>query len=222
MEVAEIFESISGEFGSTTRQGSLVTFIRFFGCPIGCAYCDSPDSWKSSSYTNMTPEEILSTVEQLGNKHVIITGGEPVCQKELPTLLEKLCASDSVRNVVIETSGIHPGFTLHPEFDMEWKIDWAADYKLPSSKSEYANLNTFPWKEMEMSDLVKFLILTEEDLGEAIDAALSLIEITFDNSPRFVFTPGPNINVDQMIRRLKENGINFVINVQIHKILGVA
>ncbi len=58
LPVSEIFYSLQGE-GLRTAQPSF--FIRFAGCNLNCWYCDT----NTSSYSWMSPKEILKEVEQL-------------------------------------------------------------------------------------------------------------------------------------------------------------
>lgn len=44
--VNEIFQSVQGE---GLHTGSLATFIRLQGCPVGCKWCDSVRTWASSN-----------------------------------------------------------------------------------------------------------------------------------------------------------------------------
>lgn len=48
-QVAEIFNTISGEIPTTGQQA---TFIRLFGCPVGCRFCDTLYTvpWDKSGY----------------------------------------------------------------------------------------------------------------------------------------------------------------------------
>jgi 7-carboxy-7-deazaguanine synthase len=221
MDVIEIFESISGEVGITIPQGSPCTFVRFFGCPVGCVYCDTEDSWDKQTFRQfMAPYEILAKVEELGNENVIITGGEPFCQHDLEELLIVLGESEHIESVVVETAGIPAPFDI---VNSPSKTTFAVDYKLPSAKSNYPALNTFPYHKLGETDLVKFLIDTQEDLSLALDKCQRIqSQLRNMGVPTFVFSPMDNKNVSETLSALKRRNIEGIINVQIHKILGVA
>ena len=79
MKIVEKFISIDGE-GPTA--GGLSVFIRFAGCNLHCAWCDTCYAQKEYSYTeDLTVSEIVDYVRSTGVKHVTITGGEPLLQR---------------------------------------------------------------------------------------------------------------------------------------------
>ncbi len=109
MHIAEIFKSIQGE-GRLTGTESL--FVRASGCNLRCGYCDTPYASWSPEGDDLSVEEILGQVEQLGRtaterpspvRHVIITGGEPMLFAELIPLCARLRRDG--RHVTIETAG---------------------------------------------------------------------------------------------------------------------
>ena len=74
----EIFCSIQGE---SSDSGLPCIFVRLYGCPVGCVYCDqpqTPDQRKRISIANI----VNSVSKYKGVKNVCITGGEPLIYKE--------------------------------------------------------------------------------------------------------------------------------------------
>ena len=107
MVIAETFSSIQGE---GTLAGVPAFFIRTSGCNLRCSWCDTP-------YTSWRPERQRRSVRALlgaatvaGLRHVVITGGEPLLQRELGDLTRGLAANG--HHITVETAG-----TLAPEFD---------------------------------------------------------------------------------------------------------
>ncbi|MBI5038443.1 MAG: radical SAM protein, partial [Nitrospirae bacterium] len=78
MKVNEIFKSIQGE---TTFQGVPSLFIRTTGCNLRCNWCDTRYAYDDG--TDYTVDEILKIVGKYQYKYVVITGGEPLTQKEV-------------------------------------------------------------------------------------------------------------------------------------------
>ena len=219
MKIVDIFESISGEVGTTILQGESCSFIRFYGCPFACVYCDTPESWHpNTNYKEHTPYELIDMLEKIGNPNVIVTGGEPLMQADIEEFLSELSERAFVKNIVVETAGVCPSFNIH----LWGKVSWAVDYKLPSAKSDFLAINTFPFKYLDDSNLIKFLIETEEDLNLAIEKCKTLNDDCRYGIPLLVFSPMNNKGVDKILTRTKEAGIQIVLNVQIHKILGIA
>jgi 7-carboxy-7-deazaguanine synthase len=107
MFTSETFTSIQGE-GMLAGVPSF--FIRTSGCNLRCAWCDTP-------YTSWQPEGRRRSVGTLVEeatvaalRHVVITGGEPLLQRELGDLTRALAANG--HHVTVETAG-----TLAPEFE---------------------------------------------------------------------------------------------------------
>ena len=82
MKVYSIFKSLQGE-GLTI--GAPTAFIRTSGCPLRCTYCDTPQAFDKGE--QMTLDAILKKVGHLKCRHVCLTGGEPLAQKDAPKLV---------------------------------------------------------------------------------------------------------------------------------------
>jgi 7-carboxy-7-deazaguanine synthase len=98
--VAETFASIQGE-GMLAGVPSF--FIRTSGCNLRCAWCDTP-------YTSWAPEgervavaDLVVGAERSGLRHVVVTGGEPLLQREIGALTAALAARG--HHLTIETAG---------------------------------------------------------------------------------------------------------------------
>lgn len=100
MRVAEIYKSVQGE-GFLT--GTESTFVRTSGCNLRCWYCDTPYASWSPEGDDLSVEEILDRVDQLGAVHVVLTGGEPMLFAELIPLSAGLRRGG--HHVTIETAG---------------------------------------------------------------------------------------------------------------------
>src|SRR5512136_509293 len=100
MRITEIYSSIQGE---SQYAGLPCTLVRTTGCDLRCSYCDS--SYAFSGGKQLSLREICDEVERLDMPFVLLTGGEPMLQPELPELAAMLLATG--RKVAIETSGAH-------------------------------------------------------------------------------------------------------------------
>ncbi|MFH1884204.1 MAG: 7-carboxy-7-deazaguanine synthase QueE [Planctomycetota bacterium] len=108
MRVNEIFYSLQGE---GFLAGVPSVFVRLAGCPLRCKWCDTKYAWDQRAGQDYTIAEIVQTVlrkESLGQqwpcKFVVITGGEPMINSDLPKLVQQLKAAD--KHITIETAGI--------------------------------------------------------------------------------------------------------------------
>ena len=127
----EIFQSLQGE-GPTI--GTPAVFLRLAQCNLACSWCDTRYTWDwehydydkevVSLYTTEAEERIL----ELGCRHLVITGGEPLLQQQE---LAPLVASLKERGFYceVETNG-----TIVPLPDLAEKIDqWNVSPKLATS-----------------------------------------------------------------------------------------
>lgn len=109
MYIAETFTSLQGE-GILVGMPSF--FIRSSGCNLRCRWCDTP-------YTSWLPEGERLPVEALveeamvsGVRHAVVTGGEPLLQREVGVLTRRLRAAGL--HVTVETAG-----TRDPDFECD-------------------------------------------------------------------------------------------------------
>jgi 7-carboxy-7-deazaguanine synthase len=149
MKITEIYSSIQGE---TQYAGLLCTLVRTTGCDLRCNYCDSAFAFQGGQ--DLTLDEILAEVERLGAPMVLLTGGEPMLQRELPALAGRLIAAGY--RVMIETSGAHPLDSLPGE------VVRVVDIKTPAS-GESARMRWELLGELRPRDAVKFVLADELD-----------------------------------------------------------
>ena len=100
INVTELFISIQGE---GIDAGAPSFFIRTSGCSIGCKYCDTKYSWGRGKEWKI--DDLIEEVLKSKIPEVVITGGEPVEEKNLPVLIRKLSDIDSIRKITLETCG---------------------------------------------------------------------------------------------------------------------
>ncbi|MCS6818140.1 MAG: radical SAM protein [Blastocatellia bacterium] len=161
MWVTEIFHSIQGE---SSYAGLPCTFVRLTGCNLRCVYCDTTYAFFGGQ--KMSVEEVIARVLEFWEgieprfPLVEITGGEPLLQKDVYPLAERLC--DLGFTVLIETGGQLPIWHLDP------RVVRIMDIKTPGSGHEHANL----WENIEHlrpRDEVKFVLMDRRDFEWASD-----------------------------------------------------
>jgi organic radical activating enzyme len=98
LQLAEIFYSIQGEGAFT---GTPAVFVRLAGCNLACDFCDTDYSLKFFA----SVDEVVERVAELGGDcpMVILTGGEPLAQRETMPLIEALRSAG--KRVHIESNG---------------------------------------------------------------------------------------------------------------------
>jgi len=101
MKINDFFYSLQGE---GFLAGVPSVFVRLAGCPLRCRWCDTKYAWDPTAGDNYTIAEIVQSVQQWKCKHVVITGGEPMTNPDLPQLVCEL--KKSRKHITIETAGI--------------------------------------------------------------------------------------------------------------------
>jgi len=101
MRVNEIFYSLQGE---GFLAGVASVFVRLAGCSLRCRWCDTKYAWDKEAGDDYSIERIVETIQRYQSRFVVITGGEPMINSDLPELVQKLKACG--KHITIETSGI--------------------------------------------------------------------------------------------------------------------
>jgi 7-carboxy-7-deazaguanine synthase len=98
--IAELFYSLQGE-GALVGVPSF--FIRTSGCNLRCAWCDTPYASWDPEGTDLPLDRILDEAAAHPTRYVVVTGGEPLIQREIVPLTERLRARGL--HITIETAG---------------------------------------------------------------------------------------------------------------------
>ncbi|MBF0444139.1 MAG: 7-carboxy-7-deazaguanine synthase QueE [Magnetococcales bacterium] len=135
--LCDIFSSIQGE---GTWSGRAMVFLRFWGCPLSCSWCDEPLHKDPKARIEMTIDSILKEIELIGPKipSVLLTGGEPLAVKELPRLIVEL--KKAGKWLGMESSGVG--------YDIPDGLDW-----LTISPKKAVSL-----EKMERANEIKFIV----------------------------------------------------------------
>ena len=156
LRINEIFFSIQGE---STWAGLPCVFVRLTGCHLRCTYCDTEYAFKEGATRAI--DSIVEEVQRHPTRIVEITGGEPLLQPRVHTLISRLC--DLGYTVLVETSGACDISTCDP------RSIRIMDLKTPGSGEVERNL----WSNIEHlrpNDEVKFVITSREDYEWAREA----------------------------------------------------
>ena len=157
--IVETFLSIDGE---GIRTGLPVVFVRFFGCNLRCAYCDTKYSYTNkknverTEYRQLSSEELTKEIMGYNCNRVTFTGGEPLLQKDY---IKWFAESFPHIEINIETNGSLP----ISEFVNYKNVIITMDWKCESSKmsDEMFNDNLLKLRD---NDVLKFVVGTDEDL----------------------------------------------------------
>lgn len=202
MKVSELFYSLQGE-GRTS--GLPTIFVRTTGCNLRCTYCDTTYAYEKGK--TMTSDEILHSIAQYPSRTVCITGGEPLLQPDIDSLISLLLQNRY--HVSIETNGSRP---IRPYIDDD-NIMVSLDIKCPSSKMqqtmELANL-----KYLRPIDQVKFVIGDRVDYDYA-----SQILCNHPTKAVVFFQPVWGTDTAKLAGWILEDGLGVRLGIQLHKYL---
>ena len=201
LNITEIFYSLQGE---AKEVGIPSVFVRLTGCPLRCNYCDTTYAFKGNN--PLTIENIIKQIKLYNTKHVCVTGGEPLAQKNCHLLLDSLV--EKGYQVSLETSG---------SIDIESVnkgVSVVMDIKTPSSTEEkqnrYENIAL-----LEIKDQLKFVIASREDFTwccELLEKHNIKAEVIF--SPVY-----ESLNPTELADWILERQLNVRLQLQLHKIL---
>jgi 7-carboxy-7-deazaguanine synthase len=202
MRVTEIFFSIQGE---GTRAGRPCVFVRFTGCDLRCTYCDT--AYAFTGGRDASREEILAEVARFPCRFVLLTGGEPLLQRELPDLARDLL--DRGYEVAVETHGQLPTDALPAA------VVRIADVKTPGSGEPATDLRWLAG--LRPHDEVKFVVSSEEDFRWSVDVIRR-----HGLAGRVTVLVGPvlgRVDPADLSRWILESGVDARLNLQLHKIV---
>ncbi len=158
LRISEIFFSLQGEARDSGRP---TVFVRLTGCPLRCRWCDTAYAFAGGEI--MAVADIMQRVATYPTTRVCVTGGEPLAQAAVHTLLQALC--DAGYAVSLETSGALPIEAVDP------RVSRVMDLKAPDSGESGRNLLS-NIEDLRAHDQIKFVIASRRDF----DWSLAMIE----------------------------------------------
>lgn len=151
MRVIEVFHSLQGE-GPLT--GVRTTFVRTARCNLRCRWCDTTYSFGPGRERSVP--SLLAEIRRHRTRHVCLTGGEPLLQRESMELLRRV--SERGLTTVVETGG---SLDVRPYVGLPG-VRLSVDVKCPSSGMETRNR----WANLPLLgalDTLKFVIGDRRD-----------------------------------------------------------
>ncbi len=201
LKVNEIFYSIQGE---STYTGMPCVFIRLSGCNLRCTFCDTRYAYDEGRIESV--DGIIKEIQRYNARLVEITGGEPLLQDGVHTLIHELI--DRRYTVLLETNG---SIALDKVDSRVFKI---MDIKCPSSgmsnKMDFNNI-----RYMDKKDEIKFVIGDREDYDWAkeIVKRYRLTEIT-----QVLLSPVHQALEPMVLANwILEDGLPVRMQIQLHK-----
>mgnify|MGYP001196535015 FL=1 len=201
LKINEIFKSIQGE---STYTGLPCIFIRLTYCNLRCTYCDTEYAFHDGQ--DMSIKEILEHIEPMGVKLVEITGGEPMLQKNVISLMKELLKNNY--KVMLETSG---AISLK---DVPKGVNKIVDFKCPSSEMSDKNL----WSildELNLRDEIKFVV---GDLNDYKWVKSKISKYNLDSKWTILLSPVfGKITLEEMANWILQDNLKVRLQLQMHK-----
>ena len=200
--VNNIYPTIQGE---GKHVGVPMTIVRLQGCPVGCVFCDTPESWEVSNAWHATADDIAAEVAGYPPRWALVTGGEPAWH-DLDALTDAFARHGLKR--ALETSGVYPITGL-------W--NWVTVSPKPRG------LLPIHYDAVSMADEIKWLVGKESDV-EALEEWLERWRRVPVNSG-YVISLQP-ISCSRRATAIAVEALmkhaDWRLSLQTHKMMGVA
>lgn len=199
--INEIYYSIQGE---STHSGEKCIFVRTTSCNLRCTWCDSTFSFYEGK--SQTIQNIINEIKKYPLcKLVLITGGEPLIQKNIYDLMTVLIQNGY--KVLLETSG---SILINqvPE-----PVHIVLDIKAPSSQEDHKN-RFENLRLLKSSDEIKVVIQDKSDF-EWLEHTI----IKYQLQNRIITTQASfeKITLKELAEYIKESAYSIKMNIQLHK-----
>lgn len=203
LKIHEIFYSLQGE---STLAGLPTVFVRLTGCPLRCVWCDTEYAFQGGEWLHF--DAILAEVIKHKTPYVCVTGGEPLAQKRVHQLLDKLI--DGGFTVSLETAGALSVAKVNP------KVIKIIDLKAPGSgemmKNDYSNIDC-----LSSQDQVKFVIADKKDYLWAVE---TLQKYDINRHCEVLFSPVADILPPaDLAAWIMADHLPVRMQIQLHKVL---
>jgi 7-carboxy-7-deazaguanine synthase len=201
VKLYEIYTSIQGE---TQYAGLPCVLVRFAACDLRCSYCDTEYAFTGGQ--EVTRESIVADVKARGVPLVLLTGGEPLLQPELPQLAADLI--EAGHEVMVETGGHRDVSTMPPGTVL------IVDVKTPGSGESHKML----WSNLMRlgpRDAVKFVLTSEGDYTWAKDI---IARHRLEGRCQVLLSPGhAQLPPADLVAWMLRDGLKARLNLQVHK-----
>lgn len=223
MRLIELYKSVQGESSFT---GVPCIFVRFAGCNLRCAWCDSEYTFTGGK--PFTEDEVVAQIEALACPLVEFTGGEPMLHaKDLLPLMQRLLNDEKTKyTLMMETSG------ERPLEEVPTAVHKIVDVKCPGSGSAFGSFRMSNLDTLTARDEVKFVLRDRRDYEFARDfirehLASKITAGTLGHillSPAFIQHPSPLRTADNMeldardlVQWMLDDLLPARLSLQVHK-----
>lgn len=216
-----VFYTVQGE-GAT--MGRPCVFLRLHVCNLRCVWCDAWYTWNPNTEEfwteseNWTIEQTQQKIEAAWGcenpavqKRVVVTGGEPLLQKDRIELLLKAMPEWQFE---IETNG-----TIMPTPALLEKVQFNCSPKLANSTNpKTARIKPEVIKALNQANTVfKFVVMTPEDLDEIEKSYIEPFQLDINKilvMPQGVTSSEVAHNAQRVVEAVKKKGYRLLGRLQ--------
>lgn len=205
LTLSEQYTTLQGE---GKFSGMACHIIRSVGCDIRCQWCDTDHAFYGGKKISFT--EIINNIPP-EVKLVLITGGEPLLEKEsVFKLIDLLSAPPYNKKIILETGG-HISLAGVPDY-----VHICMDIKLPGSgEDQHDFASNFSYLKRE--DEIKFVVADERDM-DAVEEWIS--RYALESVCNLLVSPVSGaISLEKIAERIIKKNIPVRMQVQLHKII---
>lgn len=201
-----IYEHFYAFQGEGCHMGLAAYFIRLYGCPLKCGWCDSAGTWHKDwapNYINkLEPKELLELVKENNkNGFIVLTGGEPSIF-DLNPLIDGIKSELKIK-FHIETSGAFP---------IKGSVDWIT----VSPKWDKLPL----LENLEKANEIKIIVENKNSIEKWVEIIGANPSIPVWLHPEWSQRDNPEV-LNSISGYIKRNGGNFRAGYQLHKLYKV-
>lgn len=208
-EIVEMFTTLSGE---APFAGEPVFLIRFTGCNLECAYCDT--LFKNEVNETLSHRELVHAIRRETGAYpglkVLFTGGEPLWgerQQQLYRVIEELPETA----FFIETNGS----VEISRFDLpnnHFVVDWKT-----ASSGEGDTFCLKNLKSLGPGDCIK-IVVAREDLDSVFDKIAMIKEHNL-NIPVYLSPQAGKIELPELADFIIKHRLPAALSLQLHKVI---
>ncbi len=210
LEIVERFITLSGE---APNPGAPILLIRFTGCNLSCAYCDT--LYKDEINETVSVQELEAMIRQETTRYprlsVLFTGGEPLWKDRAVSLLTIAHAMPTI-HFYVETNGS----CLIPDTDSE-NIHFVVDIKTPSSGYADSFLTDNLPRMRAGRDCVKFV--TAHDDKAWVVERVRAIHAQYPLLPLYISPQWDTMTPAECAAFIIDNTLPVSLSLQMHKVI---
>lgn len=201
-----IYEHFYAFQGEGCHMGSAAYFIRLYGCPLKCSWCDSAGTWHKDwmpdRIEKLESKELLEIIRKNNkNGFIVLTGGEPSIFDLNPLI--KCVKSELNIKFHIETSGAFP---------IKGDVDWI---------TVSPKLNKLPLPEnLKIANEIKIIVENKDSIQKWVKVIGENPDVPVWLHPEWSQRNNSEV-LDLISDYVKENGGNFRAGYQLHKLYKV-